>query len=91
MIARWVFQAHLAQIDSIKLAYVSRVSPKDRVRHELLALQDIEPYELATQMNLDTANGFGILKALFDIIIQSQDSIAIIRDPAKPILRLYNL
>jgi translation initiation factor 3 subunit D len=91
MIARWVFQAHLAQIDSIKLAYVSRVSPKDRVRHELLALQDIEPYELATQMNLDTANGFGILKALFDIIIQSQDSIAIIRDPVKPILRLYNL
>ena len=90
IIARWVFQAYLAQVDNIKLAYVSRISPKDRVRHELLALQDIEPYELATQMNLDTANGFGILRALFDLLTQSQDSVVIVRDPVKPILRLYN-
>ena len=91
MIARWVFQAYLAQVDNIKLAYVSRISPKDRVRHELLALQDIEPYELATQMNLDTANGFGILKALFDLLTKSEDSVIIVRDPVKPILRLYNV
>lgn len=91
IIARWVFQAYLAQVDNIKLAYVSRISPKDRVRHELLALQDIEPYELATQMNLDTANGFGILKALFDLLTESQESVIIVRDPVKPILRLYNL
>lgn len=90
IIARWVFQAYLAQVDNIKLAYVSRVSPKDRVRHELLALQDIEPNELATQMNLDTANGFGILKALFDLLTKSQDTITLVRDPVKPILRLYN-
>lgn len=91
IIARWVFQSYLAQVDNIKLAYVSRVSPKDRVRHELLALQDIEPYELATQMNLDTANGFGILKALFDLLTESKESVIIVRDPVKPILRLYNL
>lgn len=91
IIARWVFQAYLAQVDNIKLAYVSRTSPKDRVRHELLALQDIEPYELATQMNLDTANGFGILKALFDMLTDSQEPVIIVRDPVKPILRLYNL
>lgn len=91
IIARWVFQAYLAQVDNIKLAYVARISPKDRVRHELLALQDIEPYELATQMNLDTANGFGILRALFDLLTDSQESVIIVRDPAKPILRLYNL
>jgi translation initiation factor 3 subunit D len=90
IIARWVFQAYLAQVDNIKLAYVSRISPKDRVRHELLALQDIEPYELATQMNLDTANGFGILRALFDMLTDSQESVVIVRDPVKPILRLYN-
>lgn len=90
VIARWVFQAYLAQVDNIKLAYVSRVSPKDRIHHELLALQDIEPNELATQMNLDMANGFGILKALFDLITKSQDSVTIVRDPVKPILRLYN-
>lgn len=90
VIARWVFQAYLAQVDNIKLAYVSRVSPKDRAHHELLALQDIEPNELATQMNLDTANGFGILKALFDLLTKSQDTVTIFRDPVKPILRLYN-
>lgn len=89
IIARWVFQAYLAQVDNIKLAYVSRVSPKDRARHELLALQDIEPYELATQMNLDTANGFGILRALFDLFIKSEESVIIVRDPIKPMLRLY--
>lgn len=91
IIARWVFQAYLAQVDNIKLAYVSRISPKDRVRHELLGLQDIEPYELATQMNLDTANGFGILRALFDLLTKTQGSVAIVRDPTKPLLRLYNI
>ena len=92
IIARWVFQAYLAQVDNIKLVYVSRISPKDRVHHELLALQDIEHSELATQMNLDTANGFGILRALFDLVskLESEDSIVIVRDPSKPILRLYS-
>lgn len=91
IIARWVFQAYLAQVDNIKLAYVSRISPKDRVRHELLALQDIEPYELANQMNLDTTNGFGILRALFDLLTKSEGPVVIVRDPVKPILRLYSI
>jgi translation initiation factor 3 subunit D len=91
VIARWVFQAYLAQADNIKLAYVSRISQKDRFRHELLALQDVEPYELAVQMNLDTANGFGILKALFDLFARTQNSVVIVRDPTKPMLRLYEV
>lgn len=83
-IARWVFQAELAQADLIKLAYVSRTSPKDRVRHELLALQDLEPHELAVQMSLDSANGFGILKALIDLLTQTEGvNVSIVRDPIK--------
>lgn len=91
VIARWVFQAYLAQADNIKLAYVARVSQKDRFRHELLALQDVEPYELSVQMNLDTANGFGILKALFELFTRTQNSVVIVRDPTKPMLRLYEI
>lgn len=86
VIARWVFQAYLAQADLIKLAYVARASPKDRVKHELLGLQDLEPYELAMQMSLDPANGFGILKALVDVLSQTDEStsgVAIVRDPIK--------
>ncbi len=83
-IARWVFQAELAQADVIKLAYVSRVTPKDRIRHELLALQDLEPHELAVQMSLDSANGFGILKALVDLLTQTEGrNVIILRDPIK--------
>ena len=84
IIARWVFQAELAQADVIKLAYVSRATPKDRVRHELLALQDLEPHELAVQMSLDSANGFGILKALVGLLTQTEGvSVTILRDPIK--------
>lgn len=84
IIARWVFQALLAQADLIKLAYVARVSPKDRVRHDLLALHDLEPAELAVQINLDEANGFGILKTLVDRILSaSVATVAIVRDPSK--------
>jgi translation initiation factor 3 subunit D len=84
IIARWVFQAELAQADVIKLAYVSRATPKDRIRHELLALQDLEPHELAVQMSLDSANGFGILKALVDLLCQREGTgVTILRDPIK--------
>lgn len=85
MVARWVYQALLSGVDLIKFAYVARASPNDRVRHELLALQDLEPEELASQMNLDVANGFGILKAFTDLILGMRgcSDFALIRDPVK--------
>jgi translation initiation factor 3 subunit D len=91
LIARWVFQAILARVDMIKLAWIARVSPNDRVRHELLNIQDLEPDELANQMSLNTANGFGILKALLDLFIELDSKhLVLVRDPSKPLLRIYD-
>lgn len=93
LLARTVYQSLLAAVDHIKLAYVTRVSPKDPTRHTLLGLHEFEPYELASQMNLNVANGFGILRALVDIFrrLPTNCDYSLMRDPNKPMLRLYKL
>lgn len=94
LLSRWVFQALLADISSLKLVYASRISAKDTSRHAILAVQDFDPYDLSTQMNLNVPNGFGILRAMTDLCRKHQEttssnSFILVRDPNKPILRLY--
>lgn len=93
LLSRTVFQTLLSGIDAIKVAYVSRVAPRDASRHAVLGLQDFEPYELATQMNLNIANGFGILRAVVDLCrkLPTDCDYVLMRDPNKPLLRLYRL
>lgn len=93
LLARTVYQSLVAAVDHVKLAYVTRISPKDATRHALLGLHEFEPYELASQMNLNVANGFGVLRALIDIFrrLPSNCDYSLMRDPNKPMLRLYKL
>lgn len=93
LLSKAVFKALLLGIDIIKVAYVSRVSSRDRSRHSLLGLQEYEPYELASQMNLNVPNGFGILRAVVDLCkdLPSGENLVLMRDPNKPMLRLYEM
>lgn len=92
-LSRHVFAAILSGCETIRIAYFSRVSPRDRTRHVLLAVQDFEPLELAAQMNLSVPNGFGVLRALVDLCqsrMEPESDAIIVRDPTKPLLRLYS-
>ncbi|PJF18300.1 Eukaryotic translation initiation factor 3 subunit D [Paramicrosporidium saccamoebae] len=93
VLARIVFRALLSSMEHVKLAYLSRVSPKDATRHALLGVHDFEPYELANQMNLNVPNGFGILRAMVDLCqrLPTNCDFVLMRDPNKAVLRLYKL
>lgn len=93
MLSRWVYQAIFTGSSALKLAYVSRVNPKSSARHVLLGVHDFDPFDLATQMSLNVANGFGILRALADLCLSQPDNTnyALVRDANKPMLRLYAL
>lgn len=89
-LARFFYSALLNGISTLNLAYCSKVNmPKGKV--SLLAIQPYEPYELASQMNLNFPNGFGILRAMVDLMKTplAEGEYALIRDPNKPLLRLY--
>ena len=88
--ARGVFSALLSASEAIKLVYVHRSKSSFKV----LGLQSYEPYELASQMSLDVPNGYGILRATIDLIKKQPGSTGeflLMRDPNKPLLRLYKI
>lgn len=92
-LSRWVYQAICSGSTALKLAYVSRVSAKSPSRHVILGVHDFDPFDLATQMSLNVANGFGIIRALADLCLSQPDNAdyALVRDANKPMLRLYAL
>lgn len=92
-LARWIYSAVFGGCSSLKLAYVARQAPKSPQRHLILGVHDFEPYDLAKQMSLNVANGFGILRALADLCLSlpENQTYAIVRDANKPLLRLYSV
>jgi len=89
-LARWTAQAILAGAGLIKLGYVSRVSQKDSFNHVLLGTQTFQPREFATQFNLNLNNMWGILKSYIEMCMELSDGkYVFLKDPNKPIVRLY--
>eukprot|EP00475_Leptophrys_vorax_P007596 TRINITY_DN14812_c0_g1_i1.p1 TRINITY_DN14812_c0_g1~~TRINITY_DN14812_c0_g1_i1.p1 ORF type:complete len:583 (-),score=51.69 TRINITY_DN14812_c0_g1_i1:242-1990(-) len=91
-LAKWTAQALLAGADLMKLGYVSRVYPKDNLKHTILAVQAYKPRELATQITLSSTNMWGIVKHVVDMCMKLEDGkYLIVKDPNKPFLRLYEV
>lgn len=68
-LARWTTQAILARADVMKLGFVSRVNPKQTsAGHVVLGVLGYKPREFATQMNLNLANGWGIVRTIVDLV-----------------------
>lgn len=88
-LARWIFEAVLSSADVMKLAFVSRLSPRDRTRHAVLGVQELQPHDFAHTMGFDLANGFGIVKTLSRKFLDAESSFVVMRDPQKPLIRIY--
>lgn len=51
-----------------------------------------KPKDFARQMNLSLANGWGVVRTIADMVLQQGgERFIIVKDPNKPILRLYEV
>lgn len=91
-LAKWTVQALLAGSDQIKFGYVSRSHVRDNSKHVVLGTQQFKPHEFATQINLSMENAWGILRCIIDICMKQKDGkYLIMKDPNKPVIRLYDI
>ncbi|VEU21574.1 DEKNAAC102746 [Brettanomyces naardenensis] len=67
-IARWAAQSILGGLDSMKIGFVTRKTPKDNIKHVVAGALTFTPEVLSAQINLSVGNGWGIVKSLIDII-----------------------
>ena len=69
---------------------MSRVNPKVNNKHVILGVIGWKPKDFASQMNLSLSNGWGIVRTIADMCLKRGDGkIVLIKDPNKPMLRLY--
>lgn len=93
-LARWTAEAILADTDRIKFGFVSRVRATGNKKHTILGTQMYRPKDFASQIALNTNNMWGILKGVIDLCykgLQDGEKGVLLKDPNKPILRLYKV
>ena len=93
-IGKWCLQAYLSGSDLLKLGFVSRTNPRDNKHHEILKVQTFVPSELATSINLNFDNCWGILRAIIDVIKRQPEDggkFLLLKDPNKTTIRLYKI
>uniref|UniRef100_A0A7N0REG1 Eukaryotic translation initiation factor 3 subunit D n=1 Tax=Kalanchoe fedtschenkoi TaxID=63787 RepID=A0A7N0REG1_KALFE len=91
-IAKWTAQALLASADMMKMGFVSRVHPRDHFNHVILAVAGYKPKDFAAQINLNTANMWGIVKSIVDLCMKlNEGKYVLVKDPTKPQVRIYEV
>jgi len=70
--------------------FVSRTNPRSPNDHVILGVLGYKPKDFATQMNLNLANGWGIVRTIVDMVLKMDDGkYILVKDPNKSVLRLY--
>ncbi|KAE8351388.1 eukaryotic translation initiation factor 3 subunit D [Aspergillus coremiiformis] len=98
-LARWTTQAILAKADGMKLGFISRANTRSAAGHVVLGVVGYKPRDLATQMNLNLSNGWGIVRTIVDRIRaldadedeEKMKKYVLIKDPNRPVIRLYSV
>ena len=73
-------------------SFVSRASPKAPDKHVILGVVGYDPRKFAEQMNLNLANGWGIVRTIIDMCRNMKEGkYVLVKDPNKPLLRLYEV
>ncbi|KAJ3286996.1 hypothetical protein HDU79_006033 [Rhizoclosmatium sp. JEL0117] len=89
---RWTVESILSGADVMKIGFVSRSNVKDRTKHGVLAGMTVKPNEFVGQMNFAPGVGWGILRAIVDLIYGWDDGkYVMVKDANKPILRIYSV
>jgi translation initiation factor 3 subunit D len=76
----WVMHVEVNAVHS----YVSRANPRDDNRHVILGTQWFKPRDFANQMNVNLANGWGIVRTIIDLCMAQQEGkYVLLKDPNK--------
>lgn len=75
---------------------MSRANPKSNEKHVILGVIGWKPRDFAAQMNLYLSNGWGIVRTIADMCLNhpidgEYAKFVLIKDPNKPLLRLYEV
>jgi translation initiation factor 3 subunit D len=58
----------------------------------VLGVLGYKPRDFAAQMNLNIANGWGIVRTIVDMVLKMDDGkYVLVKDPNKNVLRLYQV
>lgn len=84
---------HLHRICTDELySFVSRANPKNNNDHIILGVLGYKPREFAAQMNLNLANGWGIVRTIMDMCLKMPEGkYVLLKDPNKQVVRLYQV
>jgi translation initiation factor 3 subunit D len=64
--------------------YISRANPRDASRHVILGQQWLKPKDFAAQINVNLANGWGIVRTAIDLAFKADDGkYLLMKDPNK--------
>lgn len=72
-ITNWALQAHLAGVDYINIAFVSREDVKSNNNHIIYGIHQTVPKQLLAQSNFNYHVGWGMIKNLADILLSCED------------------
>jgi len=93
-LTRWTLGSLLCDADQLKLGFVSRVSPRDNTNHVILGIQTYKPREFAAQIGLNLNNSWGVFHQMVQLCfkhMEEESKAIIMKDPNKPIIRLYSV
>mmetsp|Transcript_48955 Transcript_48955/g.122664 ORF Transcript_48955/g.122664 Transcript_48955/m.122664 type:complete len:576 (-) Transcript_48955:1732-3459(-) len=91
-LGRWVAQANIAGADTLKLGFVTRTNPKDPTSHQVLNCQTYLTNQFASQIGLTENNAWGVVRSILDLCASQEDGkYLLLKDPNKPIIRLYQI
>lgn len=83
---------HSGTLSNWLLRFVSRAAPRSADAHVILGVLGYKPREFAAQMNLNLANGWGIVRTICDMCLKMPEGkYVLVKDPNKPLLRLYGV
>ncbi|VDB97121.1 unnamed protein product [Peniophora sp. CBMAI 1063] len=89
-LSKWTVQSILAGAEQLKIGYVTRANPRDNTRHTILSTTSVRPTDFAAQLNVSLANGWGIVRTVTDLCMKMPEGkYVLIKDPNKPVIRLY--
>lgn len=92
-LAKYTARSILAGADSMKLGYVARTNPGNRMEHCVLQVQQYEPLHFARQnIALNPRNMWAILRNVVDTCVKLEEGkYVLLKDPNKQMIHLYSV
>jgi len=91
-LSKWLCQANLADVEVIKMGYVSRLTQKDDKKHTVLLVEQIKASNLSGMIGYKLRENWSIVKHLTETLLKQEDgNYALVKLPYKQEIRIYRI